>query len=709
MRRCGTPGASSEDRTMAFRDLTPLFEPRAVAIVGASDDPTRIGGRPVAYMKRSGFDGAIVPVNPKYAIIQDLPAVARLADAPGPVDLVVVAVAAQHVPQTLDDAAAKGARAAVVFSSGFAELGAEGAARQAALVEQAERLGIRMIGPNALGIYAARSGVCATFASLFERAMPPAGPLAIVSQSGAYGTHLGVLALERGLGISHMITTGNEASVGVADCLAHLAGDPDVSVIACYSEGIADGRAFLEAAGLARAAGKPVVMLKVGRSAEGQDAARSHTASVAGDDRVFGDLVAEAGVLRVDTTEELMEAAYTLSRRPPLAGRRLGIVSVSGGACVLMADAARAAGFELPPMPDAAQAKVREKVPMGAVKNPVDTTGNAINDMSIISIAVRTMLQDGGYDAVAGFFLNWAASPTIGPRLRAAIADAAKGFEDRTLAIAMTASEHRAEFEALGMLVFEDPSNTLRALGRSAWVAEAMARSRSAPVEAGPAADIPERIDEAQASALLARAGVPMVEAHVAADPDAAAAVAERLGGAVALKVLSPDIAHKSDVDGVRLGLTGREAVQRAATEVLEAAARNAPHADVRGVLVAPMVTGGTEIILGGRRDPCFGPVVVVGLGGVFVEIFEDIAIAAAPVAEEDAARMLKRLRGWPLLDGARGRPKADVAGLAVAIARFSEFFAANAGTLSSAEINPLIVQGAGEGVVGLDAAFVRG
>ncbi len=692
---------------MTRRDLTPLFDPRVIAVVGASDDPTRIGGRPIAHMGRSGYAGRIVPVNPKYDIIQGLPAVRSLAEADGTIDLVIVAVAAKHVPQTLADAADKGARAAVIFSSGFAEVGADGAAAQDELVAMARRLGIVMLGPNCLGHYAAASGVCATFASLFERAMPPRGPLAIVSQSGAYGTHIGLLAVERGLGISHMVTTGNEADIGLADCVSHFAHDPSVNVIACYSEGLADGRAFLAAAEEARGAGKPVVMLKVGRSAEGQDAARSHTASVAGDDRVFGELVAEAGVLRVDTTAELMEAAYTLSRRPPVAGRRLGVISVSGGACVLMADAARASALELPALPEAAQRRLREAIPMGAVRNPVDTTGNAINDMSVIVTAMRTMLAEGEMDAVAAFFLNWAASPTIGARLRAAIAEAARGYEDRTIAIVMTAEEHRSEFEAMGMLVFDDPSHAMRALGRSAWVGEALARPpRSAP-PVGTPATLPERVDEAEATALLSAVGVPMVDVHVAADAEAAAALAQRLNGPAAVKVLSPDIAHKSDVGGVRLGVTGAAALAEAADAVLAAARRAAPQAEVRGVLVAPMVSGGVELILGGRRDPAFGPVVVIGLGGLFVELFEDVAIAAAPVDKDGALRLLRRLRGWPLLAGARGRPPVDVEAIAAAIARFSMFFAANVATLASAEVNPLVAFP--DRVLGLDAAFTRG
>lgn len=691
---------------MTFRDLTPLFEPRSVAIVGASDDPGRIGGRPLKYMQNSGFTGRLIPVNPKYDTVQSLPAVRSLADADGEIDAIVVAVAERFVPETLRQAAEKGTRAAVIFSSGYAEVGEDGAAKQAALVEEAERLGIRVLGPNCLGLYVAQSGMCGTFASLFERSMPPRGPLAIVSQSGAYGTHIGLIARERGLGISHMVTTGNEADVSVADCIAHFARDPAVEVIACYSEGLKDGRAFLAAAEEARAAGKPVVILKVGRTAEGQSAAQSHTASVAGDDRVFTELAANAGVLRVDTTEELMEAAYTLSRSKPLGGRRVGVMSVSGGACVLMADAARHAGLELPEMPADAQARLAEVIPMGAVRNPIDTTGNAINDMSIVSTALSEMLGAGNHDAVTGFFLNWPASPTVGARLREAIAKGRAGHEGVTLALATNAAAHRDEFEAAGILIYEDPSHTMRALGRSAWVGEALAGpARSAPA-AGRTVEIPVRIDEAEGAAILTEAGVAMAEVHVAKTPDEAAALAQRLDGPAAVKILSPDILHKSDIGGVRLGVEGAEGLRRAATDILDNARGRAPEAELRGVLVAPMVSGGVELILGARVDATFGPVVAIGLGGVFVEIFEDVVIAAAPVSADAVRQLLPRLKGFALLTGARGRAPADLDALAQTIERFSAFFAANAETLASAEINPLLALP--DRAVGLDAAFER-
>lgn len=690
--------------------LDVFFHPRSIAFVGASDDPRRIGGRPLAYSLRDGFDGPLYPINPGRPTVQGLPAWPSLDAVPDSVDLAVLAIPAADVPAAIRAAGARGARGAVVLSSGFAETGAKGAALQAAMLDAARKTGLRVIGPNSLGLIANDRGVCATFSSVIESGAMLSGRLAIVSQSGAYGAHLAMLALARGIGISRFVTTGNEADVTLADCIAHMADDPSVGVIGCYSEGIDDGRAFLAAVERARRAGKPVVMMKVGRSADGQAAAQSHTASVAGDDAVFSAAATAAGIVRVDTTQEFVDLLYTLDRRPPVRGRDLGVITVSGGAGVLMADAAAQYGFHLPPLHATAQAKLKAAIPFGSATNPVDTTAQAMNDLSLVGSALVTMLDDAGYDAIVGFFMNWPDSPALGPKLREAIADALKGRSDRTVVVAMNAGpETVSAFDAAGMLVFDDPSHAIRALAGSRRIGEALAAEGTTAVALAPPVELPPgALDERQASLLLSNAGVPMAALHHAIDPDGVAAAAAALDGPAVLKILSPDVAHKSDVGGVVLHVTGVADARQAAETMLATVRTAMPNAELRGFLIGRMETGEVELLLGGRVDPAFGPVVVCGLGGVFVEIFHDVAIGLAPIDAAGARRLLQSLTAWPLLDGARGRPPADVDAAAEAIAAFSRFIAAQADDIASCEINPLLIRAAGLGVVGLDAVIER-
>ncbi len=690
--------------------LDPFFRPRSIAFVGASNDPGRIGGRPLAYSLRDGFSGDIYPVNPGRDVVQGVRAYPSLEAIGAPVDLAVLAIPAAEVPATVAAAAAQGVRGAVVLSSGFAEVGEEGARLQAEMCRIARDGGLRLIGPNSLGLIANGTGVCATFSSVIETSAMLPGRLAIVSQSGAFGAHLAMLALARGVGISRFVTTGNEADVTLADCIAHMAGDPDVGVIGCYSEGIGDGRAFLEAVERARLAGKPVVMMKVGRSPSGQKAAQSHTASVAGDDAVFDAVARAAGILRVDTTQEFVDLLYTLDRRLPVAGPDLGIVTVSGGAGVLMADAASQYGFQLPPMPEAAQARLQAAMPFGSAVNPVDTTAQAMNDLSLVGQSIEAMLDDAGYDAVVGFFMNWPDSPALAPKLRAAISGAIEGRSGHTVAIAMNAGPDTvAAFDRAGMLAFDDPSHAIRALAGSRRVGEAL---RAAPrsIETVPAAPpLPSAaLDEYQASQLLRDAGVPMAALSLAADPVAVADIVAGLDRPAVLKILSPDVAHKSDVGGVALGLVEPNDAREKAAAMLEKVGAAVPDAELRGFLVGAMEKGEAELLLGGRIDPVFGPIVVCGIGGVFVEIFNDVAIGLAPIDKAGAGDLLRSLKGWPLLDGARGKAPCDVDAAAEAIAAFSRFVAAHADQIASVEINPLLVRSAGLGVVGLDAAIER-
>ncbi|MGE0715888.1 MAG: acetate--CoA ligase family protein [Alphaproteobacteria bacterium] len=693
--------------------LVPLLRPRSVALVGASNDPTRIGGRPLRYYLDTGFKGAIYPINPNRAEVQGLKTYPDLASLPEAPDIVLVAIPASGVVAVAEEAAAKGAGSMVIFSSGFAEADAgAGRAMQDRLTAIAAESGMRIAGPNCLGVFNAEIGHFCTFTASFDHGgFPRPGGIAIVSQSGAYGSHMSVLAREKGLGTTYWVTTGNECDIQVADCIAFLADDPGVDVIACYIEGVADAARLTAALAYAHARRKPVVVMKVGRSAVGAEAAQSHTASLAGADRVYDAVFRRWGALRVETTEDMLDVAYACTRRIMPTGRKLGIVTISGGGGVVLADAATAAGLTVPPMPDDAQRRLKELLPFAATRNPVDITAQAFNDMSLVTKNVEMMLSEGGYDLIVNFFTSVPRSPVINKRLRPAMQDAARRFPGRLQVMCMIATPEMArEYESDGYLVFEDPHRAVRALAGLCHFADAFAAAEGAPPPALPAGALPApdtAVDERTAKRILAAAGIPTVADTLVTTADEARAAAAAAGGPIALKVASPDIAHKTEVGGVTLGLADPDAAAAAFDAMMARVRERAPAARIEGALASPMVTDGVECILGVSVDPAFGPVVLFGLGGIFVEVLKDVAVRVAPFGVDTATEMIREVRGFPLLDGARGRPKADVVALAEALARLSVFAAANAGRIGSIDVNPLMVRPAGKGVVAVDALFV--
>ncbi len=688
--------------------LDDLLSPRSVAIIGASDDPARIGGRPIHYMHAAGFTGAILPVNPKRETIQGLPAYPSIAAIEDSVDVALIALPAALVNGTLRDCAAKGVKACIIFSSGFAEEGGEGARRQAEMREICRETGMRVIGPNCLGCFNAETGFTATFTSTLDRGPPRPGGLSIASQSGAYGSHIYFTARLRGLGVGKLITTGNEVDLTVAEAIHLLAEDPATHTIAAYAEGIKDGAALIAALQAARAAKKPVVFMKVGRSETGAAAAAAHTASLAGEDRVYDAVLAQYGAHRAETTEEMLDIAYVARPRIYPAGRKLGIVTISGGAGVLMADAAEKAGIEVPPMPAEAQAAFKARLPFATARNPVDITAQAFNEIDLIEDGMRIVVTQGGYDAVIAFWTSVAGSTLIAGKLRDACLRGVGQRGDMLLVQSILAGpEIVADYETAGYPVFEDPSRAVAAIGAVMRFGEAFATS---PETATLRQDLPSLppgpLGERQAKAFLAEAGLPLVADSLARNPDEAARAAEALGGPVAMKVSAPEIAHKTDLGGVRLDILGGDRAAEAYEAIIGAVARSAPEVLPEGVLVSPMVPPGLDCILGAKVDPVFGPLVLFGLGGIFTEVLDDVALRHAPVGEAEALAMVEELKGAALLKGARGQAAADLSAIAAAIVTVSQLIAGLAGEIQALEINPLRV--GPSGVIGLDALIER-
>lgn len=694
----------------ATDSLTALLEPTSVAIIGASDNPTRIGGRPLHYTRTAGFAGTIYPVNPNRNTVQGLPAFASIGEVPGPVDTAIVAVPAAKVVATAEDCAAAGVKAIVVFSAGFAEMGEEGQRHQAGLSRIARSTGMRIVGPNCLGVYNAEHGFFGTFTSTFEAGRPQTGRVGVVSQSGAYGAHLSLIATMRGIGIRFWVTTGNECDVDVAETIGWLANHPDVSVIVAYAEGIRDRDRLFAALALAHARHKPVIFQKVGRTEIGAAAVQSHTASLAGSDAVYDGVFRQFGVYRTSSTEEMLDVAYAASFGTFPASRRVGLMSISGGVGVQMADEAVQRGLDVAPVSDAAQATLKRVLPFASPRNPVDITAHAFNDPSLVGTNLDVMLAEGTYDSIVAFFTYVAAAQgMVGP-----ISDslrAAKAAHPHCLLVLSIVGPRDvvARYEEAGCPVFEDPIRAVRAVDALSRFREAFARPLSDMTAPGsPATPLPPApITETVAKALFAAAGVATVNERACATAAEAESAATALGFPVALKIASPEILHKTDIGGVVLDLGSVAEVRKAFAAVVGRARMAYPNARLDGVLVSRMVTGGVETIMGVKQDPTFGPVVMFGLGGVFVEVLKDVTFRVAPFDEQEADRMMRELRGFPVLEGVRGQPRGDLDAAAAALAALSRFAATHGESLESAELNPVVVLPQGQGLVALDALIV--
>jgi acyl-CoA synthetase (NDP forming) len=690
-----------------FAGLTPLLAPRSIAVLGASSDATRIGGRPIAYMRAQGFPGALYPVNPNRAEIQGLKAYPSVADLPETPDVAIVAVPAELAASSIEDLARRGCKAVVMFTAGFAEMDDAGAVAQAKMVATARAAGMRILGPNCLGVFDARRSYYATFSSSFDSGWPVLGRIGIASQSGAYGTHLYTLARNRGIGASLCVMTGNEGDVTVGECIGWLAENPEVDVIAVYAEGIREAPGLIAALQAARAAKKPIVMQKVGRSELGGKAAKSHTASIAGDDAITEAVMSEFGVYRARNSEEMLDIAHTATRKIYPAANTLGVITVSGGAGVLISDVAESLGLAMPEMPLEAQGRLRTLVPFCAPRNPVDATAQVSNDVTLVKTFTESMVRDGGYASVLGFF-SMTASSRRWPQIREQLNLVREENPDRLYVLSVIVPpERRDELESDGWVVHEDPTRAVTAIDAMGRYGVAFA---ARPVALAPfvsAVTLPAATPtEAEAKLLLAAAGIASAPEAACATVEESVAAAKSFGFPVVMKILSPDIIHKSEIGGVLLDIADADAVRSGHALLLERAKAAAPTARIEGVLVAKQLKGGVECILGIHRDPVFGPMAMFGLGGIFVEILKDVVFRRCPFGPDTAEAMIRSIKGAPLLFGARGREPADVKSLALMLSQLSAFAVAAGDRLLSIDLNPVFAMPEGQGAFAVDAVI---
>lgn len=697
----------------AIDGLARLLNPRAIAIIGASNDPRSINGQPLANLQARGYPGALYPVNPKYERVGGIRCYASVDALPEAPDLAIVLLGAARAVQAVDDCGRRGVPFAIVIGAGFAELGGDGERLQRELLAAAARHGLRLVGPNCIGLMNVPDDVFAGFGPVFGLKDLRAGSLSMVTQSGGFGFSVVNMAEELGVGFRHVVSTGNEADITSLDLLDAFIDDPGTTVMAGYFEGIRDAHRLPAVARRALAARKPMVTWKVGNSPEGERAAASHTGSLGGTAALYRAAFDQFGWIRIDDVYELVDCTRAFARGKLPASDDVVIVTVSGGAGVLLADACAANGLRVPELSDTTRARLRAVLPAYASPhNPVDVTATILNDPGLLRAALNVILDD---DATGSLIVVVSSvEGTNAERIATELAAIDAGTS-KPLVVSWSSRESRvgAAYETLRRTQvphYRTPSRACRSLAALCRFASAVRRhereathstsaarrdTRPTPLRAG---------NEHEAKRLLAHYGLQPTREILATSAHEAAQTAARIGFPVALKVQSAGIAHKTEAGGVKLRLGDAASVAAAYEEIVASARRFAPDAVIDGVLVQEMIEGGTEVIVGAVNRPPFGPAVMFGLGGIFTEVLDDVVFRLAPVDLASARDMVASIRGAAMLRGARGRAPADVEALARAIVGVSNLMEEHGAAITELDINPLVVLPEGHGVRVVDA-----
>jgi acetyltransferase len=696
-----------------------LFNPKSIAVVGVSEDPVRPGSQTVHTLLRNGYQGRIYPVNPKYPDFEGMKCYPSVAAIDGEVDVVVIGVPARGVIPVIEECAARRVPFAVVLSGGFRESGPEGIARQDRMLEIARAAGMRIVGPNCLGLANVHDDVYAAFGSITRPPKLDKGAVSLVTQSGGFGYSIALACWTAGIGFRNVIAVGNEADIGTVEFIDALLEDEKTEIVVAYVEGLANGRALLEAGRRALVMGKPLLLWKGGVTAQGAHAAASHTANLTGSYDYYRALFAQTGIVEIQEIHEAVDAIRAFQSRRFPAGRRCAVMGGSGGSAIVFADAAERAGLALATFTEDTKQKLSKVVPdIGAVHNPVDFTAGYIagGNAEKFRTAVQSVLDDPGVDAVC---VNFA---TVAGKACLAGAEVLKGIAehaDKPIVVFLSTPESEAGgalpvFGAARIPVLPSPVRAAKAIALLANYREAQARAAEGASAFSSDEDIGQgmrpailqeatgALSEADSKALLQAVGIRVtrdVLARCAADVPL-----DSMNAPFAVKIASADILHKTEVGGVKLGV-GAQELESAIQEVLRSAAAHAPDARIDGAIVSEMLAGGFELIAGVVNDVVFGPVVVVGAGGVYAETLRDTASRLAPFDEATARDMLDELRCRPILDGVRGRPALDIGAVARVLATLSEFAWHNRDAIAEIDINPLFALPSG--AVAADALIV--
>lgn len=684
-----------------------MLNPRSIALIGASSDESKVGGRALASMRMNGFAGKLFPINPKAQEIDGLRCYPGIDSIDDTIDLAVISVPADQVVRAVEQCADRAVAGVVIYTAGFAELDASGKAMQDRLRAIALETGMRILGPNSLGLVSFRSKTIATFHGVFSQKLQPPSRMAVVSQSGAF---LGLVAMtghERHMGFSHLVATGNECDLDVADFIGHIADDADTDVILCYMETCRDGDKLKQALAKAQRNDKKIVCIKVGRTAAGARAAQSHTAAIAGDDAVYDALFRQYGVYRANSFEEYFDVGAAAAIAPRLRNPQVCVVSISGGIGIMMADEGAERGLTLADIPEAVKERMRTLIPFAVPGNPLDVTAKALVDADLFSQAVCATLETRSYGSIAVYYGGALVNVAQLKVQLAMWASIRARFPDVVCAVTgMLSMDALREFQALGVLAYREPTDAMRVLAAlHDLAAYPLLRELSLPPgNAGLPARPEAPGNEPECLAWLKARGVPVLRHAVAISAEEAVLAADSLGYPVALKVVADGVIHKSDIGGVALNITDADGVRSQFQAITDRATTACAPGSLRGCMVSPMAKEGVDVVVGVTRDPIFGPVVMFGLGGVFVEVLKDVTFRIAPFDKEEAFCMINEIRGSALLRGMRGRPAADIDALADVLCALSIVAICSDSAIAGFEVNPLRVLPRGQGVVALDA-----
>ncbi len=704
-----------------LHDLRHVLEPKTVAVIGASRQPGSVGYSILQNLLRGNFTGVVYPVNPRAHAICGVRAYPSVLDVPESVDLAVIALPASTVPDVMTHCGAKGVRDAIVISAGFKETGSEGAKLEEQVKAIARSHGIGLVGPNCLGVINTDSSVLLN--ASFAKEMPRTGNIAFISQSGALCTAVLDYAKGQGIGFSKVVSLGNKADINANDFLAYLWHDPRTQVILLYLEDIIEGWNFLRLAREITGEGthhKPVLALKSGRTQAGARAAASHTGSLAGSDEVYETIFTQAGVIRVDTVGDLFDYARAFSSQPLPKGRRTVIITNAGGPGIMATDACVRYGLDVPQLGDATASALRERLPSSAsVHNPVDLIGDAQHDR--YEAALGSVLQDPGVEAVIVLLTPQAMTDI--ESTAAAVAELTKDNEKPVLCSFIGTADVAVGSRILqenGVPCYTFPEDAVRALSAmtryNEWVTRPRTPVRTFEANAERACVLLTEstrnrqgfISQDAALEVLESYHFPVLPWGMARSAEDAVAHADRIGYPVALKVVSPEIVHKFDIGGVRLNLGNGTEIAQAFTAMCDSIKTLQPEATIEGVLVQSMARKGREVIIGMKRDRQFGPLIMFGLGGIYVETLRDVTFRLAPVRELGTLRMIDGIRSYKLLEGMRGEPPADIGMIAECIMRLSQLCIEQDG-INEIDINPLIVYPKGEGAFVADVRIAVG
>jgi acyl-CoA synthetase (NDP forming) len=694
-----TPSASPDRDTVRGGDLDAFFAPASIAVIGASADTRRSGGRVLATLEQTGFKGAIHPVSRSQTEIGGRPCHATLADIEGPVDLALICVAAEHVPAAIDDCAARGVRGAIVFADGFSEP-ALGAGLREAIERAKARCGLRVIGPNTVGNRVVNTGVYTTIATDIGMPHLP-GNIATIGQSGGLTIYFGSAYLaHKGIGSKYIIDTGGEFDVDAAECLEQVAADPDIACAALILEGCRDGRRLMRAVERMASLGKPVVFWKTGRSQASAAQIASHTGSLAGQAQIFEEGMRRAGAIVVQDETEFVDALALASAGAIPKGRRLGVVTPSGGYAIITLDAAERFGLEIPAVTLAPTDAQKAAIGPAHYGNPLDVYALFGAGRKSFEAAVSWMAAQPHIDAV----LIWQSYGNMHAQIReivlGALTDIVASTDKAIFCCGMATPEFERKLRDIGVTWFEEPTRLVRAIGLVAPKAPARV---AVPRHAATGGRTTISGEEAR-DILAAVPELPHVRSYAVESADEAEAIRHGLDRPIFLKLESERLAHKTEAGAVA-GPLGADAVAGAFARL---AKLKDGMGDPTAAIYAQASEHGVELAMGGFIDSSFGPSVMVGMGGIYVEVMKDAAFAVAPVTAEQARGMILSLRAAPLLMGARGKPPADIDAAAEALAAFSRFVAANADRYSEIDVNPVMVRARGHGVVAVDALVVR-